>query len=246
MGSITPLSASANATPRPLVAGIDGAPGGWVVVTVARHDNDAADVRLVPDLLGVMGQIDTGTLAAVAIDIPIGLAPDGARRADVEARRQLGPRRSSVFPAPVRSVLAATTYEEACALSRAACGKAVSKQLFNILPKIREVDALVTPQRQQRAFEMSPELSLALLAGAPMAYPKTTPAGLAERIVALGQVFGAEEIERHLRQPPRGARRDDILDAFAGVWTARRHAAGQHLQLGGDVDARGLRMEVIV
>jgi predicted RNase H-like nuclease len=245
MGSITPLSASANATPRPLVAGIDGAPGGWVVVTVARHANDAADVRLVPDLLGVMGQIDAGTLAAVAIDIPIGLAADGARRADVEARKRLGPRRSSVFPAPVRSVLAATTYEEACSLSRAACGKAISKQLFNILPKIREVDALITPERQRRLFEMSPELSLAVLAGAPMAHPKTTPPGRAERIDALSPVFDPEEIERHLSTAPRSAQRDDILDALAGAWTARRHAAAQHLQLGGDVDARGLRMEVI-
>jgi len=32
-----------------------------------------------------MARIDAGTLAAVAIDIPIGLAPDRARRADVEA-----------------------------------------------------------------------------------------------------------------------------------------------------------------
>jgi predicted RNase H-like nuclease len=242
--SITPHSASA-ASRRPLVAGIDGAPGGWVVVTVGCDDDDPADVRLVPDLLGVVAQIDAGTLAAVAIDIPIGLAADGARRADVEARRRLGPRRSSVFPAPVRSVLAATTYEEACSLSRTTCGKAISKQLFNILPKIREVDALVTPQRQQRLFEMSPELSLAVLAGTPMAHPKTTPAGRAERIAALGRVFNAEEIERHLTTAPRGAGRDDILDAFAGAWTARRHAAAQHLQLGGDLDAHGLRMEVI-
>jgi predicted RNase H-like nuclease len=212
---------------------------------VSSDGNVPPDVRLVPDLLHVMAQIDTGTLAAAAIDIPIGLAVDGARRADVEARQRLGPRRSSVFPAPVRSVLAATTYEEACSLSRAACGKAISKQLFNILPKIREVDALVTPQRQRRLFEMSPELSLAVLAGAPMAHPKTTPAGRAERIDALGQVFGHAEIERHLGSAPRGAGRDDILDAFAGAWTARRHAAAQHLELGGDLDGRGLRMEVI-
>ncbi len=192
-----------------------------------------------------MAQIDAGTLAAAAIDIPIGLARDGPRRADAEARRQLGPRRSSVFPAPVRSVLAATTYAEACALSRAACGKAISKQLFNILPKIREVDALITPLRQERLFEMSPELSLAVLAGAPMAHPKTTPAGRAERIRALGEVFGPEEVERHVVRPPRGARVDDVLDAFAGAWTARRRASDRHLQLGGDLDALGLRMEVV-
>ena len=64
-------------------------------------------------------------------------------------------------------------------------GKGLSRQLWNILPKIREVDALVTPERQRRLFEMSPELSLAVLAGAPMAHPKTTPAGRTERIDAL-------------------------------------------------------------
>lgn len=163
----------------------------------------------------------------------------------MEARRRLGPRRSSVFPAPARSVLAASTYEEACALSRAACGKAISKQLFNILPKIREVDALITPLRQQRVFEMSPELSLAVLAGAPMAHAKTTPAGRAERMCVLGSVFGHAQIEHYADHTPAGAGIDDVLDAFAGAWTARRHAVAQHLQLGGDVDERGLRMEVV-
>jgi predicted RNase H-like nuclease len=192
-----------------------------------------------------MQQVDTGTLAAVAVDIPIGLTANGPRRADVEARRQLGPRRSSVFPAPVRSVLDAASYDEACALSRAACGKAISKQLFNILPKIREVDALVTPLRQQRVFEMSPELSLAVLAGAPMVHAKTTAAGRAERVAVLGDVFGHDQIEHHVNTKRTGAQADDVLDAFAGAWTARRFASAHHLQLGGDVDERGLRMEVI-
>jgi len=228
-----------------LVAGIDGARGGWVVVTVTCDGNDEADVRVVPDLHAVIERIDSGALAAAAIDIPIGLATGEPRRADVEARRLLGARRSSVFPAPARSVLAASTYEQACALSRAACGKAISKQLFNILPKIREVDELVTPRRQQRLFEMCPELSLGVLSGAPMAHAKTTAAGRGERMRALGDVFGRKEIERHIRQTHPGARADDVLDAFAGAWTARRYAAAAHLQLGGDLDARQLRMEVV-
>lgn len=227
------------------MAGVDGCRGGWVIVTVTRDGHQVADVRAVPDLHGLITQIDSGVLAAVGIDIPIGLAPGGPRCADVEARRQLGPRRSSVFPAPVRAVLAATTYEEACSISRAACGKAISKQLFNILPKIREVDNLQTPVRQRRLFEMCPELSLAVLAGAPMAHAKTTPPGRAERIRTLGAVFGRKEIEGHVQRPPAGARVDDVLDAFAGAWTARRYAAAEHLWLGGQLDDRGLRMEVV-
>jgi predicted RNase H-like nuclease len=177
--------------------------------------------------------------------MPIGLAAGGPRRADVDARRRLGPRRSSVFPAPARAVLAASTYTEACDLSRTASGKAISKQLFYILPRIREVDQLVTPRRQQHLFEMSPELSLAVMDGAPMAHAKRTEAGRDERARVLGAAFGRAAIARAIRHAPRGAKIDDVLDAFAGAWTAQRCARSAHLQLGGDVDERGLRMEIV-
>ena len=206
--------------------------------------NDPPDVRLVTDLVGVMAQIDTGTLAAVAIDIPIGLAPDGPRRADVEARRRLGPRRSSVFPAPVRPVLAATSYTEACEISRAASGRAVSRQLFAILPKIREVDALQSPALQNRLFEMHPEVSFSELAGAPMQFHKSTRQGRAERLDALRRAFPYLRAVADVR--PRGTRPDDVLDALVGAWTAQRLVAGCHRRLGGETDTTGLRMEIIV
>jgi predicted RNase H-like nuclease len=56
--------------------------------------------------------------AMVAIDIPIGLTETGeARTCDIEARRLVGLRRSSIFPAPDRRILqmAVTNYVEACA-----------------------------------------------------------------------------------------------------------------------------------
>jgi hypothetical protein len=36
-----------------------------------------------------------------------------------------------------------------------------------------------------------------------------------------------------------------VLDALVGAWTARRHAAGLHIRLGGEIDQTGLRMEII-
>lgn len=202
-------------------------------------------VRAVADLHGVIDDLALGRLCAVAIDIPIGLPDSGSRLADVEARRRVGLRRNSVFPAPARAVLGATTYAEACARSRQASGKAISKQLFNILGKIAEVDALMTPALQERFVETFPEWSLAVLTGEPMVQPKTTAAGRAVRAAALGVVFGHRELEAHLRRPPPGARADDVLDAFAAAWTARRLARGCAVRVGGEVDARGLRMEVV-
>jgi predicted RNase H-like nuclease len=200
-------------------------------------------VSVVTNLRDVVAELEAGRLDAVAIDIPIGLPARGPRAADVLARSRLGPRRSSVFPAPARAVLGATDYGEACARSRAACGKALSKQLFHILSKIQEADDAVTPGLQDRIAEMCPELSFAVMAGAPMAHAKSTPAGQRERRDALAGVFA--DAARHTDAPPRGARHDDVLDAFAGAWSARRLAAGSHLRLGGEADATGRRMEVI-
>jgi predicted RNase H-like nuclease len=144
----------------------------------------------------------------------------------------------------VRAVLGASSYEEACRISRAAYGRAVSRQLFGILPKIRELDALQSPALQQQLFEMHPEVSFAELAGAPMQFHKATSEGRHERLAALRRAFPDLRAVSDVR--PRGTQPDDVLDALVGAWTARRYASGLHTRLGGDVDARGLRMEIIV
>jgi predicted RNase H-like nuclease len=187
-------------------------------------------------------------MVCAAIDIPIGLADREPRLCDIAARRLLGPRRSSIFPAPVRAVLGATSYAEACRLSRRACGKAISTQLYNILDKIRAVDALQSPRLQDQLFEMGPELSFAELTGRPMPAHKRTAEGRAAREQSLASAEAFGETARAVldRPPPAGAKRDDVLDALIGAWTARRRAAGLHARFGGDVDARGLRMEIIV
>src|SRR6185437_16037517 len=118
----------------------------------------------------------------------------------------------------------------------------------------REVDAALSADTGLRdhVFEMCPELSFAVLCGAPMTHSKRTAAGRAERRDALRGVFG--DVLRLAAPPAAGAATDDVLDALAGLWTARRVAAGAGLRLGGDsgegtdsgvqVDRTGLRMEV--
>jgi predicted RNase H-like nuclease len=214
------------------------------MVTVPAAGPGAPRVEVVTDLGLVIERLERGLLAAVAIDIPIGLPPDSSRPVDLEARRRLGPRKSSVFPAPMRRVLEATTYEEACQISRAACGRAVSRQLFAILPKIREVDALQSPALQDRLFEMHPEVSLTELAGTPMQFHKSTGEGRHERLHALRSGFPEVGTIADLR--PRGTQPDDVLDALVGAWTAQRYVAGHYVRLGGDTDETGLRMEIIV
>ena len=251
MAAETPLAtADTRAAADAFVAGLDGCRAGWVVATMPagpcpRPPRPRFEIRVIARLEAIVDHLTSGRLRAAGIDMPIGLPGTGPRACDVAARRMLGPRRGSVFPSPARTVLAAGDYEEACARSRAASGKAISKQLFNILPKIREVDLVLAaaPGLQARLVEMCPELSFAVLAGAPMRHAKRTAEGRAERLAALRPVFG--HVGEHVARPPAGAAPDDVLDAIVGAWTARRYAGGTHLQLGGQLDETGLRMEVI-
>jgi predicted RNase H-like nuclease len=214
-----------------------------VLVTVAALGPGPSTVELVVDVGDVMARLERGALAAAGIDIPIGLPERGPRRCDLEARRMLGPRRSSVFPAPLRGVLGARSYADALARSRARSGRGLSRQAFGILSKVGEVDRLVTPECQDRLVEVHPEVSFAVLAQGPMAHAKRTPEGRAERVEVLRAVF--PDVDDHAGIRLTGAGSDDVLDAFAVAWSARRWRARSHVQLGGEPDARGLRMEIV-
>lgn len=199
--------------------GIDGCAGGWIAVS--------ARGVVVGDLATVL----RGAPRPVAIDMPIGLAA-GDRACDKAARARLGPRRASVFAPPARDVVGASAWR---------AGLGISKQCYHLLPRIRELDAWITPGRQRRVREAHPELAFALMHGAPMRHPKRTLAGRRERMRALRRVGLAPE-----EGPPAGARWDDLLDACALRWSAGRLARGEALVLGGGArDARGLRMEIV-
>jgi len=143
-----PIAARVILRPGVSVAGVDGCRAGWVVARLRDRDGPRLVLEVVTSLHSVIEDVKAGRLTSVAVDMPIGLPAGGWRECDTEARRLLGRRRSSVFPTPTRSVLGARSYEEACARSVRACGKKVSKQLFNILPRIDEVNRLMSPTLQ--------------------------------------------------------------------------------------------------
>ena len=222
-----------------VVAGIDGCRGGWVVVRAGPGPALAAEV--VADLAPVIGAVRRGELAVAAVDMPMGLLDDRPRRSDREARLVLGPRRASVFPTPVRAVLAATSYPEACELSRAACGRALSKQAWFLVDRIRQLDALVTPADAATVVEAHPECAFLRLAGQPLP-SKHRPEGreLRRRLLArhLGRAF--HRLWAAAPAPPL-----DLLDATVLTVTARHVEAGTAIELGPEVDATGRPARVV-
>jgi predicted RNase H-like nuclease len=189
----------------------------------------------------------------VVVDIPIGLLDryqPGGRVCDQEARRLLGPRRSSVFSPPIRPALRAATYAQARRFH-------LSRQTFGIVPKIREADQMMTPARQKSIHESHPESAFLSLAGEPMKHNKKRLPGRLERLKGLKRASEStscrlfERIEAFFeidqrRFPRRGVAMDDILDAYAMLWVAFRIRHGRADRLPADPprDAKGLRMEI--
>jgi predicted RNase H-like nuclease len=208
------------------IAGIDGCKAGWIVAT-------GRGVFVVPRL-----QLDRFDL--VGIDIPIGLL-DGPRRAcDGAARKYLESAGSSVFPAPPRAALACTTYVDALAVSRAVTSRGISKQTFNIMPKVAELDRLIDETNQHTVIEVHPECAFKALNGDKKLLSKKSLEGRRARRRLLDDHFAVPPTA------PAGAAIDDMLDAYAVLWSVRRYQRGEHRTFGdGQRDARGIEMRIV-
>jgi len=209
--------------PSQFVAGVDGCRAGWIAFNVELPSLVTSVAVLdLPSLL----KNRPNDLAFLAIDIPIGLL-DGSRACDKAARKLLRqPRGTSVFAAPCRAALTVKNHAEASAVNRQKTRRGLSQQAFHIGSKIKQVDDAITPECQQWAFEVHPEVCFWALNGErPMAHNKKMEAGFNERLGLLSPIF--PEIQRHLLNRPPGVAKDDLLDAAAAAWTALRRHRGE-------------------
>jgi predicted RNase H-like nuclease len=217
------------------VLGVDGWRGRWVGALL---DGQRVDLLALADVAAVLAVPD---VEVVAIDMPIGLSEDGVRACDVQARKRLGRAGSSVFPAPVRPVLRASTYDEARSLSLAAAGRSLSVQTFGLVPAIRSLDDALGDPPDPRVHEVHPELSFRAL-DSRVTDRKACAPGLAQRIRALE---AAMDVLDALAASPAWMPMVDALDACAAAWSARRIAEGTAESFGdGTRDSRGRPMRI--
>ena len=200
------------------VIGIDGCRKGWIGIVAGDGGVEALFSPRVADLVAGAGEV-----AAIAIDIPIGLPDRGVRQADRAARERLGRLASSVFLTPVRAVLAAEPYREATAMAMRLTGSGISQQAYRLREKIFEVEEWL-PGSPAPVWEVHPEISFAVANGAPLACSKHTWAGGQERRQILARQ--GLVLDGPLLPAGRHAGPDDVLDAAIAAWSARRLAAG--------------------
>jgi predicted RNase H-like nuclease len=217
------------------LAGVDGCRAGWMAAFV-RHDGDEVRIRVLPRFADVLAAPERPSV--VAVDMPIGLperiGPQG-RGPERAVRPLLGERQSSVFAVPSRRAVYAQDYGDACRLAAQTSDppKKISRQLFMIAPKIREIDTELrgTPTLSEWVFEVHPEVAFWRLNGErALTEPKKIKSrpyepGLAlRRALLIGDGFPMAAVED---DPPRGADQDDVLDALACAAIARRIRAGR-------------------
>lgn len=230
--------------------GVDACKAGWFAFMLGEESAWHSDIFA--DISSLWNKYRGINL--ILIDIPIGL-PQGdsnERTCDKTARKLLGRKRgSSVFPVPCRAAIYADV-KEASQINERITGKKLSKQVLAIIPKIRQVDQLLTYDMgaRSRIREIHPEICFrALNGGREMKFSKKRRDGFQERMKVLANVFPSAKyiVDCTLRKYRRKElAKDDILDALVAVVTASRERQGLlSIPETAEVDSKGLPMEMV-
>ena len=205
------------------MVGVDACRRGWVFLRLVDGAFESARFyKRFSDGVEVSTDVEV-----IGVDIPIGYPPKPATRrlADCKACEMVGPLRSTVFPAPHPDLLE-QSWDDARKMSWDRFGRGLSKQSYDLKEKIIQVEEVVADDN--RVYEVHPEVCFVAIAGRHLEYFKKTWNGHNERRALLAD--RGIEIPNMLDNGRRfGA--DDILDAAAAAWSARRIALKQAIAL---------------
>jgi len=237
-----------SSTEHQMFVGADGCKVGWFAVGLTEEAK--WKIQVFPDISSLWNQCRDARL--ILIDVPIGLRNSDSRErhCDKAARKLLGsPRRSSVFPVPCRDAVYADA-TKASDINQRLTGRKLSKQALGIIRKIREVDKLLTVNKNARSLikEFHPELCFwALNGGRPMKYHKKDERGLLERRQVLRGICSfVDDLVGYALQKNRGkAAEDDVLDALVAAVTASKSIYGlSFVPDPPEIDSTGLPMQM--
>lgn len=230
-----------------LYIGVDGCRNGWIAAVlqggdlrIERFDTIDALVEKYPDFDSFL------------IDMAIGLVDDSNQvRPDLQARLELGDKKSSVFPVPAREAVYAEGEDTQKQTNIRMLGKILAKQSIAIIPKIREIDKFLQKHSKykNRILESHPEVAFSRLNGAIVRSSKKDIVGFTEREQILTDYLGRENLTglwnraKELRCNP-----DDVMDAACLAVTAALHAHGmcESIPAEPEMDRTGLLMKMTV
>lgn len=232
-----------------MISGVDGCKGGWF----AFHFNGKYwSENLFRNINELYNESDS---ELILIDIPIGLreTETSERLCDLESRKVLNKRKSSIFPAPSRLAIHCDSYPKASQINKESTGRGLSQQSFGIIPKIGEVDIFIQSKkyesRRKIIREVHPEICFWGLNGSSeMNYKKKDSLGKCERIQLLrSYVKDVEKIfdKARNRYKKNQVADDDIIDALGCAVTAFFNSSLSTFPLVPEKDTKGIAMEIV-
>lgn len=232
-----------------MIAGVDGCKAGWLVVSADALPASSVSATLC-DTFATVAHV-TQSCRTTVVDMPIGLpdcdeASPFPRLCDVEAKQLLGPKASSVFYAPPRECLSAKTPKQFQAVHRKLTGRGAGLPVWGIVPKITEVDELMTPELQKRIFEFHPELAWQRANGGKGLEKKKLDLGKQQRREILSPaIHELARLEAWVHKVGRGVAIDDLFDALIGLKVASEISKDNFLPQMTAVDSKGLRLQYV-
>jgi predicted RNase H-like nuclease len=194
--------------------GIDGCRGGWIIAWL--QSDHPAQIHYTETLQPFLRKAPKQ--AIILIDMILYKAGDKSPRPfDRYAKSELGKWHSRVFPAPPQEALIAQDYLEVCQRSQSISGKKISKQCYNLFPKMREANDPAIPSEQM--LEYHPEIAFKQLNGNSIVEPsKKTELGRSLRHKLIKHHLGHypnAPIKPKAEKNPCPWQPDDLLDALA-------------------------------
>ena len=205
----------------PLILGIDGCKTGWF--TVWQDEKAAIQSSIFSSLNSLKDFFSNQNHLILGIDMPVVLSEQIPREADQLARKLLSKKASSVFTAPTPEMLEQPNYEKASFVSRRLFGKSMSLQSWYLFPKIKDVQTIIHDPHIN-IYEIHPELSFRAMNNEEVILEsKKSKAGFEIRNSLLIRQFKSFDFEsiRNL-YPKKDVMDNDILDAMAVLWSAKR------------------------
>lgn len=228
------------------ILGIDGSKSGWVGVKQSSKQEGILEILFKNKLIDFLSP----DIDLIIIDMPVGLDKNiqqGGRLVDKEARKRLLKRKSSIFNAPIRDVLKAKSYNEANTISKNK-GLGISKQSWNLVPKINELDQILQIKIRPQIYESHPELCFQIMNDGALKFSKKDKLGIKERKnILIKNGFDKKFLDNNLKKN-KNFHSDDFLDACALSWTAKRIINEQNINLPEDPekDELGIIMQMKV
>ena len=204
------------------VIGIDGCKAGWIIAKTL--ENESISFQIIKNLNDVY--LEGINVSHIGIDIPLQLSHTGKRFAEIEARSLLKNRACTIFTPPTLNALRAKNYMDACEVNFNECGKRISKQSWNLFPKIKEAQEFLDNKsiNKLRVFEVHPELSFMAMNDMSLVQAsKKTDIGREIRIKLIQKFFPKFSFESVRNEYKKNqALDDDILDSVSVLWSTQR------------------------